>query len=321
MNNNIIKKIYKRIKKYDEIVIARHIGPDPDAIASQIALRDAIKLTFPNKKVYAVGNGVAKFKYYGTLDKIQESELNNPLLIILDVPNISRIDGIKYDIYKEVIKIDHHPFVDKTGKLELIDTTSSSTCQLIIELILNTKLKMNKHIAEDLFLGIVADSDRFLFSYTTSKTFKLVSFLMDKYNLNLKELYDKFYERPLNEIKFQSFIANNLNVTENGFAYIKIDHNIINEYDVDNSCASNMINNFNFIKEIYAWAFSTYDEKNDIYKINIRSRGPIINETASHYNGGGHMYSSGARIKTEEEVDSLFDELDLVCKKYKEGLK
>lgn len=144
---------------------------------------------------------------------------------------------------------------------------------------------------------------------------------MDKYNLNLKELYDNFYERPLNEIKFQSFIANNLNVTENGFAYIKIDHNIINEYGVDNSCASNMINNFNFIKEIYAWAFSTYDEKNDIYKINIRSRGPVINETASHFNGGGHMYSSGARINNEEDVDALFKELDEVTKKYKEELK
>lgn len=317
---SIFKKIYKKIKQYDEIVIARHIGPDPDAIASQIALRDAIKLTFPNKKVYAVGNGVAKFKYYGTLDKVNDKELNNPLLIILDVPNISRIDGVTYNIYKEVIKIDHHPFVDKTGKLELIDVTSSSTCQLIIELILATNLKMNKHIAEDLFLGIVADSDRFLFSYTSSKTLRLVAHLMDEFKLDLKELYDKFYERPLNEVKFQAYIAQNLEISENGFAYIKLDHNIIKDLGVDNSSASNMINNFNFIKEICAWAFSTFDEKNDIYKINIRSRGPIINEVAARHNGGGHIYSSGARIKTEEEVDLLFKELDEVCGKYKKEL-
>ena len=70
--NNIYKKIYKKIKSYDEIVLARHVGPDPDAIASQIALRDSIKKTFPNKKVYAVGNSVAKFKYYGVLDKIEQ---------------------------------------------------------------------------------------------------------------------------------------------------------------------------------------------------------------------------------------------------------
>ena len=43
----MFKQIYKEIKKYNNIVIARHVGVDPDAMASQIALRDSIKLTFP----------------------------------------------------------------------------------------------------------------------------------------------------------------------------------------------------------------------------------------------------------------------------------
>ena len=96
MINPVIKKIYKKIKKYNTIVIARHIGPDPDAVCSQIALRDTIKATFPSKNVYAVGMSVARFKSFGTLDKINEEELDNPLLIVLDVPNISRIDGITF---------------------------------------------------------------------------------------------------------------------------------------------------------------------------------------------------------------------------------
>ena len=65
------KQIYKYIKKYDNIVIARHIGVDPDAMASQVALRDSIKLTFPEKKVLAVGNGSSKFSYIGKLDKLE----------------------------------------------------------------------------------------------------------------------------------------------------------------------------------------------------------------------------------------------------------
>ena len=70
MLNLVVRKIYKKIKQYNTIVIARHVSPDPDAIASQIALRDTIKLTFPNKKVYAVGTSVSKFKYFGKLDKV-----------------------------------------------------------------------------------------------------------------------------------------------------------------------------------------------------------------------------------------------------------
>ncbi len=49
--NSKIRAIAKRIKEYKTIVIARHIGPDPDAVASQIALRDAIRLRYPSKEV------------------------------------------------------------------------------------------------------------------------------------------------------------------------------------------------------------------------------------------------------------------------------
>ena len=105
MMNLVMRKIYKKIKQYNTIVIARHISPDPDAIASQIALRDAIKLTFPNKKVYAVGTSVAKFKYFGKLDKIDESTFEeDALLICTDVPNSTRIDGVDKNAFKEMFK-------------------------------------------------------------------------------------------------------------------------------------------------------------------------------------------------------------------------
>ena len=169
MANILYKKIYKKIRMYDEIVIVRHIGPDPDAISSQLALRDSIKESFPNKKVYAVGSGVHKFKYIGTLDKVDETKLINPLLIVVDLPNLSRIDGANYSLYKDIIKIDHHPHEDHMGEVEIVDTKASSAAEIIAELILNTKLKLNKDIAEKLFIGIVSDSNRFLLS--TSKTF------------------------------------------------------------------------------------------------------------------------------------------------------
>ena len=97
--NLLIKQIVKKIREYDNIVIARHIGPDPDALASEIALRDSIKLTYPKKKVYAVGNSVSKFRYFGELDRIDDKVLDNPLLIVLDVPNKARIDGIQFSLF------------------------------------------------------------------------------------------------------------------------------------------------------------------------------------------------------------------------------
>lgn len=316
MASIVHKKIYKKIKQYDTIVVARHMGPDPDAIASQIALRDAIRLTFPNKKVLAVGAGVSRFKRYGLLDKAEYSDIKDALLIITDVPTIERVDGIEGLSYKEVIKIDHHPHEEKVCALEIVDDSASSACQLIAELIFDTNLKLNKTIASTLFLGIVSDSDRFLLAYTTAKTFRIVSRLIEEQNLDFVSLYDILYERPLNEIQFHGYLGNHLQVTENGFAFIKISPEVIKEYNVDISTPSNMINDFNYIKDVLVWVFVTHDEKNNVFKVNIRSRGPIINEIAEKYHGGGHKFASGVRTSSEEDIDHLLEDLDLCCKKY-----
>lgn len=317
MPSNIIKKIAKKIKQYDTIVIARHVGPDPDAICSQIALRDSIRLTYPAKKVYAVGVGVSKFKKYGLLDKVENKTLKNALLITLDVPNFCRVDGIEDLKPKEMIKIDHHPMEETFGEVEWVDDTSSSTCQLVAQLIMNSNLKLDENIGNNLFIGMVSDSDRFLLSYTTLETFKTVTTLIERSKININKQYEKLYERPLNEVKFHGYLSQNLTVTDNGLAYVKISAETIKEYGVDTASASNMINDFNYIKEAIVWTFITYDEKNEIYKVNIRSRGPVINEIASKYHGGGHKFASGVRTTEKEDIENLIKDLDASCKSYK----
>ncbi len=316
MKSDIIKKIGKKIKQYDTIVIARHVGPDPDAICSQIALRDSILKTYPKKKVFAVGAKVTKFKKYGELDKIDAKSLKNCLLITLDVPNYVRVDGIEGLTYKEIIKIDHHPFEENFHGLEWINEKSCSTCQMVAELILKTNLALTNEVASNLFIGIVSDSDRFLLRYTSVETFKIITMLLERSKIDFQPLYSKLYERPIEEIRFHGYIATNLELTENGLAHIYIEDEILKKYNVDASTPSNMINDFNFIKDVLVWTFITYDEKNSLYKINIRSKGPIINEIASKYNGGGHKFASGVKTTSMENVQLLLKDLDEACRNY-----
>ncbi|MBE6143997.1 MAG: bifunctional oligoribonuclease/PAP phosphatase NrnA [Firmicutes bacterium] len=312
-------KIYRKIKKYNKIVIARHIGPDPDCLASSIALRDVILNKFPNKEVYAVGCPASTFKYLGHLDKFTDDMYDNSLLIVVDTPDKKRIDGVDASRFKDSIKIDHHPFIEKVCKYELVDDTASSASQMVLELIFKTPLKLTKEAGEKLFIGIVADTNRFLFNYTTPKTFNLVSKLIKETGIEFSKLYDDLYMRPIKEIRFHGWIENNMIVTENGFGYIKLNDDILKEYNVDAATAGNMVNDFNYIDEIYAWAVFSYDRSTDLIRGSIRSRGPIINETASHFGGGGHIFASGVRLKDFNEADLLINELDEVCRNYKDA--
>lgn len=316
MYKKLYKEILKQIKKYNTIVIARHVGADPDALASQIALKDIIVNNFPLKKVYVVGMPASRFKYLGTLDKLTDEMYENSLLIVTDTPDKKRVDGVDTTRFSKTIKIDHHPFVEKYCDIECINDKASSASQIIIDFAFSMKLKITKEAAEKLYIGIVADTNRFLFSYTTPNTFDLVSKLIKETDINFTSLYDNLYLRSLKELKFQSYIINNMIVTENKFGYIKLTDDVLQKFDVDAATAGNMVNNFNYIEDFVSWAVFTEDKNNDFIRGSIRSRGPIINEVASKFGGGGHKLASGVRLKNFEEVDKLVEALDLECNKY-----
>ena len=308
---DLYKQIKKEIKRYKDIVIVRHIGADPDALGSQFALKELIKLNFNDKNVYVLGNATSRFKYMGSLDKDESLDYSKCLLIVLDTPDVKRID-INADISKfaSIVKIDHHPFVEKYANIELYYENASSTSQLILEFILANKLKINDMIARYLYTGIVSDTDRFLHDYTSKRTFELVNYLLSNSNIKFTELYEPLYMRPLEEVRFQGYIYQNMTVTDNGLAYIKITDELMKEYKVDSASAGNMINDLKYIDKIKIWVFFSEDTKSNLIRANIRSRGPYINEVATIYGGGGHKYASGARLTSWKQVDNLIEDLD-----------
>ena len=240
------------------------------------------------------------------------------LLIVLDTPDIKRVDGIDPMRFKNRIKIDHHPLVDKYCDIELIDEDASSASQLVLELIFHTKLKLNKSGAEKLFIGIVGDTNRFLYYYSSSRTFYLVSRLLRDTDIDITTLYEPMYLRSIEEKRLQSYVINHINITENGLGYIMIDQDTIDELKTDAATMTNVVNDLTYITEMISWVVFAYDKNNKTIRASIRSRGPIINEVAAKYNGGGHIYASGARLESFDRAEEMVKDLDLVCKKYSE---
>ena len=313
------KEIYKAIKKYDEIVIARHTGADIDALGSQLAIQEIIKETFPEKKVYVIGAYSSKFKFVGQLDREEDLKLENPLLIVLDTPKTSRIDTLDLSKYSFKIKIDHHPLEEKFGDIELVNDKSSSACEVVIDLCNNTKLKMNKIAAERLFMGIVSDTNRFMYPSTSYETMNKAAKLIEEYGVNPPELYEKMYLRDLVELRFEGYMLQNLKVTKNKVAYIKITDEIQKEFKVDAATPSNMIGSLSYINDFIVWVTFSEDKKQNLVRVSIRSRGPVINTIAMQYNGGGHKLASGVRLPDFTLSDALIDDLDKLCKEYLEN--
>ncbi|MFP5114515.1 DHH family phosphoesterase [Bacillaceae bacterium C204] len=312
----MIEQILAEIEKYDTIIIHRHVRPDPDAYGSQGGLAAILQESFPNKRIYAVGQEEPTLHYMRRLDVIEDEVYKGALVIVCDTANAARICDKRYTLGDKLIKIDHHPNEDRYGDLLWVDTTASSCSEMIYEFYLNGKakgLKMNDEAARLLYAGIVGDTGRFLFPSTTEKTLGYAGELIH-YNFSRTELFDKMYELDINIIKLNGYILQNFNLQKNGVASVKLTKELLEEYKAKPAEASLLVGTLGNVKGIKAWVF--FIEEDEQIRVRLRSKGPVINVVARKFNGGGHPLASGASIYSWNEVDNVLKALDEVCENY-----
>ncbi|MFC6117233.1 DHH family phosphoesterase [Macrococcoides bohemicum] len=308
MNKNEIGALIEKINAYDTIIIFRHVRPDPDALGSQLGFKYAIQKLFPNKHVYAVGSSVDNLSFIGEMDEINDEIFTDALGLVLDTANAPRIDDERYKMCKSIIKIDHHPPVDQYGEINVVNTDSSSTSEIIYEILLNigygTDL-ITREIARCLYIGIVGDTGRFLFNNTTSKTMAIASELL-KYDIDHTQMINQMQQRDLTSIRFQGYVLQHFKF-EDGVGYIFITKEILEQFNISASAASLFVNSLADTQGIKAWAFAI-DETSEI-RVRLRSKDVVINTLAAEYNGGGHPLASGASVYSVEELERLIAQL------------
>ncbi|MDN3018240.1 bifunctional oligoribonuclease/PAP phosphatase NrnA [Paenibacillus sp. BSR1-1] len=308
------EKILETIEQYETIIVHRHVRPDPDAYGSQGGLVAILQASYPEKKIYAVGQEEPTLHYMRRLDVIEDKVYKGALVIVCDTANQERICDKRYTLGDKLIKIDHHPNEDPYGDLLWVETSASSCSEMVYEFYLYGKdkgLKMNDEAARLLFAGIVGDTGRFLFPSSTEKTFTYAGELIH-YNFSRTELFDKMYELDANIIKLKGYILQNFGLHENGVASVKLTKELIAEYDARPAEASLLVGILGDVKGIKAWVF--FIEENDQIRVRLRSKGPVINTVARKFKGGGHPLAAGASIYSWDEVSQVIKELEEVCK-------
>lgn len=314
---NITKEIIEAIKEFDKIILHRHVRPDPDAYGSQAALAEIIKVTFPKKQVYIVGEEDPSLHFLVRMDEITDSVYENALVIICDTANRERISDQRYALAKQIIKIDHHPDVDSYGDIEWIDTSASSTSEMIYEFYLEAKsegFQMTTTAARLIYAGIVGDTGRFLFPSTTAKTFQYVSELV-QYDIDRTEVYDGMYRTTERIARLKGYILQHFTLDESGMSTIRLSKDLLDSFQVSPLETGKVVGILGEIEGLKAWVFFI-EESADLIRVRLRSKGPIINEIAAKYNGGGHPLASGATVNSWEEADALIKDLKEVCMDY-----
>lgn len=305
--------ILAQIKKYDTIIIHRHQRPDPDAYGSQVGLAEIIRASFPKKKVYQVGEMVSRFDWLVSQDEIEDSVYDNALVIVTDTANRPRVDDERYTKGKYLIKIDHHPNDDVYGDICWVNTQASSCSEIIYDFYAacQAELTLPASAARVLYAGIVGDTGRFMYDATTPHTLRVAAALVetgiDATQLNRK--LDSISE-PL--ARLSAYVLENMVVTEHKAAYVILTREIMAKYNLSDGGTAPVVPLLGKLEEVVCWTVLV-EQENHSYRLRIRSKGPVINELAKEYHGGGHPLASGAMLKDASAIETYVEKLDQIA--------
>ena len=317
-NKKDVTRILSAIKRYDRIAIFRHSKPDFDALGSQMGLAIWLKDNFPNKEIRVLGDNHVTFtpRLYPEMDNLSEDWFKKPFLaIVLDTANTSRIADPRWKKAKFKIKIDHHPEVEKYGKIQVVRTDACAAAEILTDILLSFKgnYVLSKEAASYLYSGLAGDSGRFQYSSTSEVSFITASYLLAA-GIELSDVYQRMYQKKIEDLQVTAYILNHFSVSEHGVAYYVLDANIQKELNITTERGKENVNLFSNIEGINAWCSITEDPKDNCWRISIRSKATPINEVAAKWEGGGHAQASGAKIDNLEQLPAFINDLDQLFK-------
>jgi phosphoesterase RecJ-like protein len=196
-----------------------------------------------------------------------------------------------------IINIDHHITNDSFGRVNWVDSKSSSTSEILYELLLKAKYSLKRSTAINLYAGIMTDSGSFRYDNTSMRTLEIAACLM-KFKFSISDLYAKLYESiPLADIKQFTNVVNRFKSYKKGrLLCLDLTKTVVNKFSEDFDLKDAVFKLLRSVKESRAFViFSEVDKKKT--RVNFRSTGEVdVAKIAHHFNGGGHKNASGCML-------------------------
>ena len=322
MNYEVKKQILDKIAEYDSICLFRHVRNDGDCVGATKGLKSIITATWPEKEVYIIDTSLAAYlEFMGPEDEEVADEVYAASLgIVLDTASEARISNKKYTLCKELIKIDHHIPLEDYGDIMWVEEERSSCCEMVVDFYRTfaDQLVLNKEGATHLYTGMVTDSGRFKYDGVTGDTMRCAGTLLDV-GVDTDLLFARLYLEAFEYLKFKAHLYQKMQITENGVAYIIVDKEMQEQFQLTLEQASACVGTLDSIRGCIAWMiFVENGDEEQSFRVRLRSRFMHVNPIAEKYRGGGHACACGATVYGRDEIAALLADTDALVKEYKE---
>lgn len=295
-------QIAREIKKKDNYLLVGHSIPDGDCIGSLIGLYLGL-LSLGKKVQMLLQDPVPSiYEYLAASDAVRSvTGLQEPFVnvIFLDCSDEERVGDNAISIVadrKFSINIDHHLSNLLFGDLNYVDGKSSSTAELVYELLCELKVEISPDMAHALYVGIVQDTGCFQHNSTTGSTFRTAAALMD-IGIDLDQVKLNLFEsKSKAEVQLLCLALQNISFSSNDkIAWMVLNYEDVKAIGAQDICPEGIINYALTIKGVEVGLLFREITPGFI-KIGFRSKGEVdVAALAAKFGGGGHRRAAGAK--------------------------
>lgn len=318
----IEEKILKKIEESEKIVITGHVNPDGDAVGSGLALYIALRKKYINKEIsFILQDKIPQnTKFLSYADEIEQfdnlKQYDKDLIIFVDSATRERTGKVG-EYFKNIysINIDHHISNPLYGDLNLVKAVSSSTSEIMFDLINELQLELDIDSASSLYLGIVNDTGNFSHSNVSVNTMKVATKLIEL-GVNNNYIVKNFLNsNSMSALKVLGDALVNFEFFEDiSLSFYYLDLKTQKNLKIKKEDTEGLVEKILSYEKAEVSLFLRQEDEKYI-KGSMRSKNEIdVNKIANIFAGGGHIKAAG--FTSDKKVDEILE----IIKKYLQNI-
>lgn len=295
----MLEEIVAAINESETIAILPHIGADGDALGSSFAM--AIMLSGMGKKVDVLLNEDIPEVYADLPGRdfshvYEKNDKQYDMALALDCGDVQRLaSGIDvFNAAAKKVNIDHHVTNTEFATYNHVDTSASSTGELVFILLEKMGLKPGKDVAICLYVAITTDTGGFRYSNTTARTHRIAAELVGE-GIDVSDISQRVFDTVSYEkVKLTGAAIESLELFEGGkIAFMSLSNEKIKSLATKEEDSDGIINTARNIAGVEVAVLLKQLEDGEV-RVNLRSNSHVdVSAIAARYSGGGHSRAAG----------------------------
>ncbi|MBX7137883.1 MAG: DHH family phosphoesterase [Oligoflexia bacterium] len=302
-----VQKVAERLGALKNALIVAHFNPDADALGSTLGLSLGLASLGIKTAVLNESRILPRYQFLAGATEIlsQPSDLNWEALLVVDCADFRRIgDALSEQLktLRPVINIDHHYTNEMFGELNCVESSASSSCEIVFDILKALHAKFDPKIASCLLAGISGDTGSFRYRSTSRRVFAVAEELVGL-GANPSAIGDALYgSKPASQVRLEALALSKLELHAEG----QVGAVVVTE-DMYAACGAGPEDTENLVelvRDIMGVQIAVMIRRDvNLWKVSLRAKGDCFNvaDIAASFGGGGHKAAAAFRYRRELE--------------------